>query len=156
MMYLALLRRFGPYIAGALILLGVFMWYRGQINEAEARGYLKAQAEFQTELDKEREHQREINEEIDREHYAEKTELQKRVRRLLARNDAIRLCEPSSEVRDAASPGEPDAASGDDGQALRAGQDIGPRLVEYGASCEGLRQQLEGWQRWYAEHAQNP
>ena len=155
MIWIDLVRRFWPYIAGAILLLSAFLWYRGQISDAEGRGYHKAQAEFQVELEKEREHQREINDEIDREHYAEQSQLQQRIRRLLARNDAIRVCEPTDQVRDAEGTGEPDAAGGDHGQAYRAGQDIRPRLVEYGAGCEALRQQVETWQRWYQENGRN-
>lgn len=153
MLWLSFLRRFWPYIAGALLVIGAFAWYHGQIHEAEKRGETKARIAFERQLEDEqekwRQHQNEVNEEIDREYYQEKSALQRRVRRLLAGGDAIRMCKPSGGVSDAAG-----AVSGDDagnagGSTYSAGPDLRARLVEYGAGCEALRQQLSSWQAWY-------
>jgi hypothetical protein len=161
MLWISLLKRFWPYIAGALLIIGVFIWYRAQISEAQERGYNQAQAEFRIELEQEQErwrrHQDEVNQEIDREHYEELSTLQRRVRRLLASNDAIRMCEPvAGDVSNAAGTGQPDAAGANGGPTYRAGEDLQPRLAAYGAGCEALRQQVEGWQRWFAAISESP
>lgn len=156
MIWLPLIKRYWRFIAAALLLIAVVVWYRSQISAATQQGYERAQIEFAQKLDRERrewlEHQTEVNNEIDREYYAEKTELQRRVRRLLASGDAIRVCKPASSVRDAEGSAVTDAAGGADGHAFTAGPDIRGRLVEYGAGCEGLRRQVSAWQEWYSAH----
>lgn len=135
-----IVRRFWPLIAGAVLLVGAWLWHMSEVRSAHKAGYNKAQAEAASQREKDREHQREIDEEVQREHEARVGELQGRVNRLLARNDAIRMCEPG-DVQAGTDTGEPTGSTAG-GSALRAGADLQPRLVLYGQQCEKLRRQL--------------
>lgn len=141
-MWLALLKRFWPWIAGALLLIALAVFVRGYLSSVEQRGYDRAKAEAAIELERDRQHRREIDEETERVHQEKLSALQGRVNKLLARrNDAIRMCEPADEVRTGPDTGGV-AGSPGDGHALRSGPDLQPRLVLYGGGCEKLRQQL--------------
>lgn len=141
-MWLALLKRFWPYIAGALLLIVLAVFVRGYLSSVEQRGYDRAKVEYAIELERDRQHRREVDEETEREHQAKLSALQGRVNKLLARrNDAIRMCEPADQVRAGSDPSESAGGAGD-GSALRSGPDLQPRLVLYGGRCEKLRQQL--------------
>lgn len=141
-MWLALLKRFWPWIAGALLLIALTVFVRSYLSSVEQRGYDRAKTEYAAELERERQHRREIDEEIEREHQQKVSALEGRVNKLLARrNDAIRMCEPADQVRAGSDPGELAGGAGN-GPALRSGPDLQPRLVLYGGGCEKLRQKL--------------
>lgn len=141
-MWLALLKRFWPYIAGGLLLIALAVFVRSYLSSVEQRGYDRAKAEYAIELERDRQHRREIDEETERVHQEKLSALQGRVNKLLARrHDAIRMCESADEVRAGSDPGDLTGGAGD-GHALRPGPDLQPRLVLYGGRCEKLRQQL--------------
>lgn len=131
--------RLYAYAAAALGLVGL-LWYAH--HQVYQDGYKDAQAQYAKELETQREHDREINEESDRVHQEKISALQGRINKLLARrNDAIRVCEPTDEVR-TGSDSSGTAGSSGDGPVMRSGPDLQPRLVLYGGQCEKLRQQL--------------
>jgi hypothetical protein len=133
-------------LALAIAAFSILEWWG---HSKDQQGYRRAKAEAVAELQREREHWAEIKQEMDRERYEEKSALQDRVSKLLARGSPIRLCSSANQVRTPTSTGQPPGAGTDNGQAPGAGDDLRPRLVAYGASCEDLRQRLEDIQRWY-------
>jgi hypothetical protein len=146
--YLDLLKRFWPFIAGALLLAGLWWWHASQMRVAEAAGYARAMNEVRIERDTERalnEHKREV---AARDYQTKVSELETRVDALLARPPVVRVCKPSTnQVR------VPEAAHGPDAAtlerpAVQTGDDIGGELVLYGRDCEATRRQLVSLQAW--------
>jgi hypothetical protein len=135
-------------LALAIAAFSILEWWG---HSKEQQGYQRAKAEAVAELRREREHWAEIKQEMDSERYEERAALQARVTRLQSRGIPIRLCTSGNQVRTPTSPGKSPGAGSDNGQAPGVGDDLQPRLVSYGASCEDIRQRLEDIQRWYAK-----
>lgn len=148
-MNVLLLRRLAPYLIAAGALLLVWLWHLKKLDEAEDRGHREAQVEYAAELEKERQHQREVNDELDRMHFEQIETLSARVDSL--RNGSpIRVCRPARQLQPSAGASVTAQAGDASRPTYEPGPDIRGRLVDYGARCEELRQQVEGWQRWYA------
>ena len=144
-----LLRYWKPLLA-ILAVVAVFGALRLYGLSQYREGVADTERKLQERIERERETQRVITEEIQHEHQATVSALQGRVNKLLRRSDAIRLCEPAPDVPSAASESPGSAGTG---PALRAGQDLQPRLVVYGGQCEQLRQQLLTLRQWYDRQA---
>lgn len=138
-MWMILFRRFWPYVAAAGLLIGAWLWYRAQINEAHETGYRLAQAEYRTELEQMRQHYQDLGQEVQREHYEQVEKLRADAARELRRRP-IR-CVLGDEVRADQDPRKPagGAAGGSD---VQPAVDLRSRIVRQGETCERLRQQL--------------
>lgn len=146
MIYLALLKRFWPFLAGAALLAGVGLWHTTKVREARAQGYAQARVEYQAEMDNERERQREINERTERDWSTKVDALNRRSLSIVAGD--IRLCVPAPEVRTAHPASSADDPPPRPRPIVRAGENIaGPALV-FASQCERDRQQLIALQSW--------
>jgi hypothetical protein len=148
MIWLDMLKRFWPFILGALVIVSLWNWHLSKVDEADRAGYARAMLAADAERAVEKLKADRRREETDRAYQTKVSELETRVDRLLARHDApIRLCSGPIEVR------VPEAASVADGPgearpAEEIGGDLRPRLVSYGKGCEGIREKLSELQGW--------
>lgn len=144
MMWLTLLKKFWPYIAGALLLLGAWLWYREQLQEADQAGYKRAQAEYTAELENARKQWQKADEETQRDHETQLTKIREdAARELLGRPIRCVRSSPAkvSEVRVPTDPGEPAGSPGGE-PAGELSENLRPRIVVAGSGCEKMRQQL--------------
>lgn len=140
-MWLTLLKRFWPYIAGALLLIALTVFVRSYLSSVEQRGYDRAKVEYAIELERDRQHRREVDEETERVHQESLAKVRADASREL-RGRSIRCVLGSpGEVRAGQNPGKPAGGAGDE-HALRANVDLRPAIVRQGEACEALRQQL--------------
>jgi hypothetical protein len=146
--YLDLLKRFWPFIVGALALVALWTWHLHKVDEADRSGYARAMLAAAAERSVEKIRTDRLKEESDRAYQTKVSELETRVDRLLARHEpAIRMCTGAVEVRvPTAAVGADDPGEG--GPAAEAGGDLRPRLVEYGQGCENIRERLNQLQNW--------
>lgn len=146
------------YGIAAVAIVGAIWWFSHQRYQA---GYKAAQAEMAQAVRKAEDATKAaeakaaaITEAKDREWQTERNNLQDRITGLLSRPaPAVRLCKPASRSAVPSIPataGQPDGSAVESGPALRAGDDIGPALVQYGGQCEEYRAQLIRLQAWVA------
>lgn len=150
MIWLPILKRFWPFIAGALVLLALYAWHASQVTQARKAGYEQAHSELTAQLERERllwqqieQETRDVYEgEIDRLHASAARE---------RRGPAIRcVLDGKSQVRTAGDSG--GTASGPaDGHVVRADVDLRPEIVRVGETCEQLRQQLIAIKAWQGQ-----
>jgi hypothetical protein len=146
--YLDLLKRFWPFIVGALVLIGLWSWHLSKVDEADRAGYARAMLAAEAERSAEKLKTDRRREETDRAYQTKVSDLETRVDRLLARHDApIRMCASTIEVRVPEAAGVADDP-GERRPAEEAGGDLRPRLVGYGKGCEGIREKLSELQGW--------
>jgi hypothetical protein len=146
--YLDLIKRFWPFIVGAIAVIALWSWHVSKVNEAEHAGYARAMRAAAAERAVENLKNDRRREVTDRDYQIKVSDLETRVDRLLARHEpAIRMCAGSIEVR---IPGPASRADGpeDRGPAEEVGDDLRPRLVSYGQECEATRRQLTALQGW--------
>lgn len=145
MMWLALLKRFWPLLAGALALVAVCVWHVSEVRQARRAGYEQAHHEFTAQLERERQLWRQIEQETRDGYQSEIDQLRKNAARE-RRGPAIR-CVLDDKVRTAGDSGGT-ASSSTDGHAVRADVDLRPEIVRVGETCEQLRQQLIAIKAW--------
>ena len=149
--------RLWAYAAAALAIIAAIGWashirYRAGYEAAEAVMAQKvAAANAQTRAAEERADK--ITRVKDSQWQEERNALQNRVTSLLAKPAApIRLCKqsPSRSELPAVSgaTGQPDANASNSGSTMQVGDDLGPKLVQYGGDCETYRAQLSALQAW--------
>ena len=143
-MWLLLLKRFWPLLAGAALLGGAWLWHVAKVHEADAAGYERAKDEYTTAFAKQREADMQKHQEQAREWRRELVDIQARSITVLPA--PVRLCvsPPSLPAADPA-PGATDASGGGK-HAVQAGEDLGPALRAYGAECERYRRALKSAQ----------
>lgn len=141
----------------ALALLGAFWWWSAHERHI---GIQQERAKYEQALNAEKErvahaerNAREISETKDREYQSQSAGLRNRIDALLAdsHRQPIRLCKPASRSAEAIIPAtaaEPHAAADAGQHDLQAGDDLGPKLVQYAGEAEGYRQQLIALQAW--------
>lgn len=140
------------YAAGALALVGL-LWYAH--HAIDQGGYKRAQAEFQKALEVERAHQAEMYIEVDHEYQNRLAQVKADAVRELA-GKPIRMCKPASALRVPGAAGSPDDGAASGGSALSATEDLRPRIVLRGETCEQLRQQVLQLQDWIRQTAASP
>jgi hypothetical protein len=147
MMWLALLKRFWPLLAGVLLLVAVYAWHVSEVRQARRAGYEQAHHEFTAQLERERQLWRQIEQETRDGYQSEIDQLRKSAARE-RRGPAIRcVLDDKSKVRIAGDSGGI-ASSSADGHAVRADVDLRPEIVRVGETCEQLRQQLIAIKSW--------
>lgn len=147
MTWLTLLRKFWPYIAGALLLIAVYIWFQARLRNEYRAGHKAATAEMQAELDSARQLWRQIDEETEREHATQLQKLRSDAARELRGRPIRCVLGSTGQVRDAKDSGEPVAGAAGE-SALRNAPDIRSSIVRQGEQCEGLRQQLIAIKSW--------
>jgi hypothetical protein len=146
--YLDLLRRFWPFIAGALLLFLLWSWHASKVDAADRAGYARAMRVVEAERAAEKARTDRIREETERAYQSKVSELETRVDQLLARGEPpIRMCKSAGEVRVPEAPGGTDDRA-EGRPAVQPGPDIGPSLLVYGRDCEAIRRQLTALQEW--------
>lgn len=149
--------------AGAAIVI-VVLAYKAYDAIGDARE-TKVRAEYQKQLDELNAKVEEaekladsISEDKDREHQAEKDELNSRIAGLLsAPSPGIRLCKPATRNAEAArvseSAAQPNDSTERDGSDLRSGPDISSAVLVFAGQCEADRQTVIAWQSWYRDQS---
>lgn len=140
-MWLVLVKRFWPLIAGAVVLLGVYLWHLSAVSSARHEGYAKAQSEFAAQLERERELRRVIDEETRREYEQALDKVRADAARELRGRSIHCVLGPADPVRAGRDPSAVPSGTADQ-YALRADVDLRPQIVRVGETCEQLRQQL--------------
>jgi hypothetical protein len=149
--YLDLLKRFWPFIVGALVLIGLWSWHLAKVDEADRAGYARAMLAADAERAVEKLKTDRRREETDRAYQTKVSDLETRVDRLLARHEpAIRMCKSTTDhmrVRDPA-PSSDDATKGG-GPDMRISEDpLNGSLLVYAKRCEEDREKLMAIQGW--------
>lgn len=143
---LTLLRKYWPILAG-IILLGILWgWHTRSVQQADAAGYARAMREAAAAWAADVKRTDQVRRTTDRAYQDKISALEQRVGELRLAGTPIRMWTPAVEVRVSAPGRIIDDAPVESGQADRAGPDLRPRLVDYGASCQRLQEQVIGLQ----------
>lgn len=158
---MAFLARYWRVLAIAAAVAGILILVTRCTEQAEQRGYNRATAEMAARVAKANaetaaleQRQRIQSERAAKSWESKRNALQSEVDRLVASRPVVRLCKPASAAPvpgTAESAGRIDDGAGRRIDALQAGPDVGLGLVQYGAECERIRQQLTGLQSWVSE-----
>lgn len=141
MIWLSLLRRFWPFIAGAVLIFSAWLWHLSEMSSARKEGYEQARTEAVAELAAYKAHRDEIEAEVQREHSQTMEDLRKQAAREL-RGKSIRcVLGDADEVRTGKDTGQP-AGSAERESAGGASRNLRAEIVEAGETCERMRQQL--------------
>lgn len=140
-MWLALLKRFWPYLAVTILLLSVWVWHLAQVREARQEGRNEALALAAVEIEKAREHWREIEQETQIAHQQQLEKIRANAARELRGRPIRCVLGDANKVRGADDPGK--SADGSGGEpTLQPAADLRSRIVHSGETCEQLRQQV--------------
>jgi hypothetical protein len=138
---LLLLRKYWPFVVGVLLLVALGCWHTNAIHKADAAGYARAQIELKAEQLAERDRTDKVRRENELAYKNRIDSLESRVSELRAVGTPIRMCTPTIKVQLPEATGVDDGGPAD-GQGEGIGSDLRPRLVDYAASCESLRVQV--------------
>lgn len=143
---LILLRKYWPLVLAGVVLAVLWQWHTAAVSRADKAGYARAMSEAAAAWAADVKRTDKIRQETDRAYQDQITSLESRVSQLRLAGTPIRMCAPAVEVRLPAPGRVPDDPAPEQGQADGAGPDLRPRLVEYGASCQKLQEQVIGLQ----------
>lgn len=159
MIWLAFAKRYWK-LAAILAVVGFFFFALNRaIGRAEQAGYERATADMAQRVAKANaataaleQRQRVQSRQAEQSWESQRNDLQSQVDRLLTvTRPAIRVCRPASAAPVpgvAAATGSFDDPAAETIDALPAGRDLGPELVQFGGECERYRRQLIELQGW--------
>lgn len=165
MIWLPLLKRFGPALAIFVVFVAAYGGFRNAVSSAYQKGYKAAEASMAKRVAEanaitaEREASaRRLSDAASAAWEKQRAELEAQVARIVVgKPRVIRLCpDPASAGQ---LPAAADPARSADGQpaaaidAVRAGDDIAGPSVVFAAKCERYRQQLSALQQWVTEQS---
>jgi hypothetical protein len=150
MIWLDMLKRFWPFILGALVIVSLWNWHLSEVDQADRAGYARAMIVAEAERSAEKLKTERRREETDRAYQTKVSELETRADRLLAgKQPAIRMCVGTIAVRVPENAGVADDTAERGGSDMRTSQDpLNGSLLVYAKRCEEDREKLKAIQGW--------